>query len=276
LIPTDLGGQPGRVRLGLLSDVHGNRVALEAVVADGIGNGVEEWWALGDFVAIGPEPIEALEMLTNLPSVRFVRGNTDRYVVSGERPAPHEEDVERDPALMPLFLAVESSFAWTRDQMRQRDLAWLAALPTEQRTVLPDGTRLLGVHASPRSDDGTGITPELPDADLAALLADSDADVVCGGHTHQPTDRRVGRTRAVNLGSVSNPITSDLRATYVIVGGDRHGHRVAHRRVAYDHDAVVERVRRSGHPERDYISSFQRGKQVRHLAERPGAPAFDS
>ena len=264
------------MRLGLLSDVHGNRIALEAVVADGIGNGVEEWWALGDLIAIGPEPIETLEMLTDLPNVRFVRGNTDRYVVSGERPAPHVEDVERDSTLLPLFLAVESSFAWTRDHMRERDLAWLAALPTVQRAVLPDGTRLLGVHASPRSDDGTGITPELPDADLAVLLADADADVVCGGHTHQPTDRRVGPSRAVNLGSVSNPITSDLRATYVIVDGDRHGHRIAHRRVAYDHDAVLERVKRSGHPERDYISSFQRGEQVRHLAERPGAPRFDS
>jgi predicted phosphodiesterase len=262
------------VRLGLLSDVHGNRVALDAVVSDGTRNGVEGWWVLGDLVAIGPDPIETLEVLTDLSNVRFVRGNTDRYVVSGERPPPHAEDVERDPELLPLFLAVESSFAWTRDQMRQQDLAWLAGMPTVQRLVLPDGTRLAGIHASPRSDDGVGITPDLPDRELDALLADAEADVVCGGHTHQPTDRQIGPTRAINLGSVSNPITSDLRATYVIVDSDRHGHRFAHRRVPYDHDAVLERLRRSSHPESHYIASFQRGEQVRHPAERPGAPAY--
>jgi predicted phosphodiesterase len=262
------------VRLGLLSDVHGNRVALEAVVSDGTREGVEGWWVLGDVVAIGADPIETLEMVAALPNARFVRGNTDRYVVSGERPEPHAEDVERDPALLPQFLAVESSFAWTRDQMRLQDLAWLVALPSMQRLVLPDRTRLVGVHASPRSDDGTGITPDLPDHELETLLADADADVVCAGHTHQPTDRQVGPTRAINLGSVSNPITSDLRASYVIVDSDRHGHRIAHRRVPYDHDAVLERLKRSGHPERDYIASFQRGEQVRHPVVRPGAPPF--
>ncbi len=262
------------MRLGLLSDVHGNRIALEAVVSDGTRNGVEGWWVLGDLVAIGPDPVESLEIMADLPNVRFVRGNTDRYVVSGDRPSPHAQDVERDPALLPLFLAVESSFAWTRDQMGQQDLAWLAALPAAQHLVLPDGTRLAGVHASPRSDDGIGITPALPDAELESLLAGIDAEVVCGGHTHQPTDRQVGPTRAMNLGSVSNPITSDLRATYVLVESDRHGHRIAHRRVAYDQDAVLERVRRSGHPQSDYIASFQRGEQVRHPAARPGAPSF--
>jgi UDP-2,3-diacylglucosamine pyrophosphatase LpxH len=149
------------------------------------------------------------------------------------RPAPHAEDVERDPALLPLFLAVESSFAWTRDQMRLQDLAWLAVLPTTQRLVLPDRTRLVGVHASPRSDDGTGITSDIPDRELEMLLADADVDVVCGGHTHQPTDRQIGPARAINLGSVNNPISSDLRASYVIVDSDRHGHRIAHRRGPY-------------------------------------------
>ncbi len=220
--------------------------------------------------------VETVDLLSALPNVEFVRGNTDRYVVSGDRPTPHLEDVERDPALLSLFLAVESSFAWTLDQMRERDVAWLGGLPLIHRVVLPDGTRLTGLHASPRSDDGPGITPDVPDSDLEALLADTDADVVCGGHTHQPTDRQLGPTRAINLGSVSNPITSDLRASYVIVDAERHGHRITHRRVHYDHDEVLERVRRSGHPEGDYIASFQRGEQVRHPAERPGAPAFDT
>ena len=263
------------MRVALISDVHGNRVALDAVVADGTHHGVDAWWALGDLVAIGPEPVETLERLRNLPGARFVRGNTDRYVVSGARPAPHADDVERDPTLRPLFLAVEASFAWTRAQMGTADIAWLDALPDRQRTVLLDGTRLLAIHASPRSDDGPGITPALADRALAALLAGADSDLICGGHTHQATDRRLGATRAINLGSVSNPITSDLRASYVIVDDDPSGHRIRHRRVDYDHDAVVARIHASGHPEADYLASFQRGDQVRHPAVRPGTPAYD-
>jgi predicted phosphodiesterase len=135
----------------------------------------------------------------------------------------------------------------------------LAAFPSEQRATLADGTRLLGIHASPRSDDGAGISPKISDPDLAALVTGANADIVCGGHTHCATDRVIGGTRAVNLGSVSNPMTDDPRASYVVVADDRHGHALSHRRVAYDHDAVVARIDASGHPDAAYLASFQRG-----------------
>ena len=90
-------------------------------------------------------------------------------------------------------------------------LDWLTALPLEVRIELDDGTRLLGVHASPGRDDGDGITPHRPDDELRAALAGVGADIVIAGHTHQPTERTVGDIRAVNGGSVSNPITDDLR-----------------------------------------------------------------
>jgi predicted phosphodiesterase len=250
------------MRLGLISDIHGNRIALDAVVADGVANGVEAWWVLGDLVAIGPEPVETYNALATLPRVRFVRGNTDRYVVTGARPAPHAADVERDPSLQGLFDAVAASFAWTHTRLADAGLLEaLAQLPASQRLVLGDGTRVLGVHASPRSDDGTGIRPDLSDHELAALVAGSDADIVCGGHTHLATDRSVGGTRAVNLGSVSNPMTDDRRASYVIIESIDGGHRLGHRRVAYDHAAFIDRVEASGHPEAAYIISFQRGKR---------------
>ena len=60
------------MRLGLISDIHGNRIALEAVVADGVQQGVDRWWVLGDLVAIGTEPVATLELLTNLAHVQFV------------------------------------------------------------------------------------------------------------------------------------------------------------------------------------------------------------
>jgi putative phosphoesterase len=251
------------VRLGLMSDIHGNTVALDAVIADGHELGIDAWYVLGDLVAVGPEPVATLETLLAQPNTRFVRGNTDRYTVTGERPRPYPDDVARDPSLQELFDAVESSFAWTHQRISEAGLLdILAALPTRQRITLSDGTRVLAVHASVASDDGPGIRPDISNDELTPLIDGADADIVCGGHTHRATDRAIDGVRAVNLGSVSNPMTADLRASYVVIEDDDVvGHRLAHRWVAYDHAAVVERCFASGHPQADYIAGFQSGRR---------------
>lgn len=261
------------MKLGVLSDVHGNLVALDAVLADGATQGVTDWWVLGDLVAIGPEPAATLERLTSLPNVVLTRGNTERYTLTRDRPYPQPADVLADPSLLDLLVTVEGSFAWTRGALAATGwLDWLAALPLEARMTLPDGTRVLGVHASPGRDDGAGITPHRPDDELAAALAGADADLVLAGHTHQATDRHVGPYHAVNLGSLSNPVTDDPRATYVVLRADDDAHRVEHRWVAYDQDDFLRRLERSSHPARDFIASFQRREQIRFPAARPYAP----
>jgi len=264
------------VRIGVVADIHGNRTALEAVVADGGERGVRAWWAIGDLVAIGPEPVATLDLLTTLPGLVVTSGNTERYVLTGERPGPHPEEVARDTSLLGLFAAVEGSFGWTRGALASHGwLGWLDRLPLEARTELADGTRLLGVHASPGRDDGAGITPDRAEDELSEALVGADADIVLAGHTHQPTDRVVGAIRAINVGSVSNPITDDLRASYVIIYADRDRHRLEHRRVPYDRDRFLTVLRRSGHPEAAYIASFQSGEQTRFPARRPNAPCIE-
>jgi predicted phosphodiesterase len=243
------------VRLALLSDVHGNPIALEAVLGDvKAQGGVDAYWVLGDLAAIGYDPVSALERLVALPNAHFVRGNTDRYLVTGERPPPTLEAAQADPRLTSTLAEVAASMAWTQGYLAATGwLDWLAGLPLEQRTRLPDGTRLLGVHAAPGSDDGMGINPRLSDGELQALLAGCEADLVCAGHTHWPLDRQVGEVRAVNLGSVSNPIVPELCASYVLLEAGSSGYRLQHRQVAYDRAAVIEAVRRSRHPAGAFI-----------------------
>jgi predicted phosphodiesterase len=249
------------MRLALLSDIHGNSIALDAVLADvDRGGGADAYWFLGDLVAMGHDPIGVLERITARPGAAFVRGNTDRYVVTGERPYPQVADAVVDPALVDRLAEVAAQFSWSAGALHRdgwRD--WLAGLPSEVRTTLPDGTRLLGVHASPGSDDGAGINDD-PDEELAVRLHGCDADVVLAGHTHRPVDRWVGPTRAINLGSVSNPVAPDLRASYVIVEADERGHTIGHRRVDYDHDAVVAALETLGHPGRSWLIKHQRGE----------------
>ena len=261
------------MKMGLISDIHGNRHALEAVVADAAEQGVSRWWVLGDLVAIGPDPVRTVELIANLPCVEITSGNTERYVLTDDRPPPHPDAVIAEPELLPLYALIQRSFAWTCGALAAHGwLEWLRKLPLEARTDLADGTVALGVHASPGKDDGAGITPDRDEEELRVDLADIDAQLVFAGHTHRPTDRVVGGVRAVNLGSLSNPITDDLRASYVVVHADRHGHGVEHRRVTYDRDAFLEAVDQSGHPASDYIASFQRGEQsdTRHDGPEPG------
>jgi hypothetical protein len=122
------------VRLGILSDVHGNRIALEAALADGRACGVDAWWALGDLVAMGPDPVGTVELLAATPGLIATRGNTDRYVLTRDRPPPHPHHVRADPSLLDRLVEMEASFSWTRGALTAGGwLAWRAALPLEVR-----------------------------------------------------------------------------------------------------------------------------------------------
>jgi len=251
------------VRLALCSDIHGNPIAFDAVLADvEARGGADHFWFLGDLVALGYDPLGIIERIEAQPSYEVIRGNTDRYVVTGERPSPWLDRAVEEPArLVPVVAEVAGSFAWTAGAISTgRRMDWLAALPSEVRATLPDGTRMLGVHASPDRDDGPGIRGDDPDADLAARLEGCAADVVLAGHTHRPVDRTVAGVRAVNLGSVSNPVPPDLRASYVMVEAGAHGHTIEHRRVAYDHAAVIAAYDGLAHPGRPWLVAHQRGE----------------
>src|SRR5262249_10814111 len=165
-------GSDRDMKIALLSDIHGNSVALDAVLADiQAQGGVEGYWVLGDLVALGHDPAGVLERLTTLPNVQYVRGNSDRYVVSGDRPPPTRTDAVGNPNLIATLVEVAGTFAWTQGALTASGwLDWLKRLPLELRVQLPDGTRFLGVHASPGRDDGAGIMPDMSEDAIQASL----------------------------------------------------------------------------------------------------------
>ncbi len=252
------------MRIAILSDIHGNTIALDAVLNDiRTQGGVDAYLILGDLAAIGHDPVGALERIAALPNLQVARGNTDRYLVTGERPAPTPEQARSDPHVLPKFVEVISSFAWTLGAVSTRGwLNWLKALPLEQRMVLPDDTRLLGVHASPGRDDGRGILPSMSNAELELRMADCPAELVFVGHHHLEIDLQVKQARVINPGSVSNPLSPDLRASYCILYADKLGYRLKHRRVDYERNAVIAELQRVQHPAAEYISGFMRGQHT--------------
>lgn len=242
------------MRLAVLSDMHGNPIALDAVLADVAGQGgVDEYLVLGDLVALGYDPITVLQRLTSLPKVGFNRGNTDRYVVTGNRPAITDQEA---------VIEMANSFSWTQGYVTAGGwFDWLGALPLEQRRALPDGSRLLAVHAAPGTDDGPGVNPEQSDTELLQLVTDIDADLVFVGHTHWPLDLTAGRVRIVNVGSVSNPWAPDLRASYALVEAGPSGWSVHLRRVDYDRQAVIDAIHGAHHPTPGFLIGWFRGER---------------
>jgi predicted phosphodiesterase len=252
------------VRLGVIADIHGNDVALQAVLEDAAGYHVDRWWALGDLVLFGPRPAEVLERLASLPGVGMLRGNTDRYVLTGEQPAPHATaaDAAASIDLVQRYGAVAAGIGWTRGVVDQAGtIDYLAALPERLHLQFSGGTTLLGVHASPSADDGPGIDPHIPDAELRDLLAGCGADVVVGGHTHYRTDRLADGIRALNPGSTGVPRLCGQAGWLLIEEADHGELRVEQHSVPFDVAAVVRDLHRRRHPNTEFVESILTGRR---------------
>jgi predicted phosphodiesterase len=264
-----------RMRLGVIADVHGNEVALRAVLADAAGCRVDRWWVLGDLVLFGPRPAEVLALLRSLPGVQMLRGNTDRFVLTGEQPAPHATaaDAAGSVDLVERYGLVAAGIGWARGVLCQAGLLdSLTGLPQELRLNPPGGPRVLGVHASPGADDGPGIEPGTPDDELGRLLAGCAADVVIGGHTHRAADRMISGIRALNPGSTGIPERPG-EAGWLLLDFDVDPGRpgaarrdpatmpVEHRVVPFDVDAVVRDLGARLHPNAEFFAAVLTGRR---------------
>ncbi len=241
------------MRLAIMSDVHGNLTALEAVLADIAGQGpFDALGVAGDLCEWGPRPREALTRVREL-GCPVVQGNTDRNVIT--------TDEAQLRAIGKSAHSIEG-LAWTRAQLGAAGAEYLAALPFAHTYPGPRGRGdldALMVHANPRDMD-TRLDPDAPPDDVETLLAGATAAVVAFGHLHTPYVRRVAGRLLVDVSSVGYPRDGDRRAAYAILecddGGDT-GWRATIRRVPYDLAATAAAFRASGMP--------RAGKRIKRL-----------
>jgi putative phosphoesterase len=250
------------MRVAILSDIHGNSIALDAVLDDiQRAGGADAFWILGDLAAMGPDPIGVLGTLNELPNALFVRGNTDRYVCGLLDPKDTADAIKQTPDRSLSIVTRQAMLSWVQGALTSSGwINWLATLELEQRANLPDNTRVLLVHAAPGTDDGHGIHPKLTADELAEHAAGCDADIVFVGHTHWQHEAQAGRTRLINLGSVGLPWAGRLQASYYLLDADSTSHRLEHRQVDYDRLAVIEQLQRQNHPGVEYLSARYRGE----------------
>ena len=243
------------MRVALLADTHGNVTALEAVLADiqSLG-GVDQSWVLGDLATFGPEPERTLERLTSLPQVHIISGNTDRYIVTGERPIMPAHNADDWVRLPDALAERDANFRWTVVHLDYRWCQFIRDLPERLTFDVPGYGSVLAVHGSPRSDDEQ-VLLTATDSQIEPMLLDVSARLVLCGHTHDPMDRQVDRWRVVNPGSTGMPSRDrDNRASYAILTFSEGRCQASLHRVPYDVDAVIAQVRAGGNPAWQWIA----------------------
>lgn len=233
-------------RIALISDIHGNDLALDAVLADIETRGFTETYCLGDLVGYGPEP-EAVVSRIRDAGIATIRGNYDEGVGTrrGDCGCYYATAEAREDG--------DASYAFTDAALSDDAHAWLAALP-ERIELAEAGLRILLVHGSPRKINEY-LMPDRTDEQLARLALEAGADVVCHGHVHLPFQRRIEAgervVQYVSVGSVGKPKDGDLRASWteLVIDADAGLEAVVHR-MPYDARAVADAMVAKGLPER--------------------------
>jgi len=235
------------MRIALFADIHGNSVALQAVLDDiEARGGVNGYWILGDSCAVGYDPIGVLERLAELPNMIAIKGNADRYVTSFDLPPPSVDDATVDPKKISILREVAGNFSWTRGALDATGwTSWLRDLPYDYRLRLPDGTKVLLVHSQPNTDEGKGFNPSLKDEEVDNLLGDEEADLICVGHFHMSMRRYFRAKQIVNPGSVCNSFHADIHSYYAILDASDDGFDIQFYGVTYDVEKAVKMARQT-------------------------------
>jgi predicted phosphodiesterase len=231
--------------VALVSDIHGNLPALEAVVADVQRRGVARVLQGGDLALGGCRPAEVIDLVRELGWAGVV-GNTDELLWRPEQRAVQERQAPGLHALLNLLFE-----AWapaTRELIGDDRLRWLHRLSDEHR----EGD-LVSLHASP-GDLWRAPAADADEADLVATYAPCHARTVVYGHIHRPYVRRAEALTIANSGSVGSPFDGDPRASYLIWQAGE----LELVRVEYDVEREVSLLQTSGYPDARRIAETRR------------------
>jgi predicted phosphodiesterase len=223
-----------RMRIAIISDIHGNQVALDAVLEDLSRQlAVDHLVIAGDLCLNGPCPREVLDTIQQL-ACPVIQGNVDLEVVNE---APDKG------------LKKRTTVAWTREQIGQAGIDYLASLPLLHLIANPAGSDLLIFHANPLNLEDA-IFPNAPDSALEHLLGGLEPTVgaVAFGHLHIAYTRQWRHLLLADVASCGMPRDEDLRAAYGILTWQDTTWTAEIRRVPYDVVAVVKQIKSCGMP----------------------------
>jgi putative phosphoesterase len=238
------------MRIALISDIHGNNVALDAVLADISKQQVDSAVCLGDVATLGPQPVETLEGLKELNCV-YIRGNHDSSLLQPEKAL----DYKVSEPLLP-------SLEWCLSKLGNSDFEFVRTFQPTLRVPLGEDDEMLCYHGSPKSNIDN-IFSDTPLEEVDGLFSSCDAKVMAGGHTHIQMLRHHNGMMIVNPGSVGNAFLAPHRsekqptlmpwAEYAIVNRQDSQITVEFKRIFYNIDLLYQTIRKSDIPLKDWL-----------------------
>jgi predicted phosphodiesterase len=234
------------MRIAIVSDIHGNRTAFEAVLADLRQTSPDLIPPGGDLADAGASPVESpVEIVDRVRDLGWkgVVGNTDEMLF---RPESLQEFANQSPHLKSLFAVIEEMAAATREALGQERLAWLRGLPRVQT----HGPMAL-VHAGPESL-WRAPAPHASDAELESVYSPLGRPIAIYAHIHHPYIRSVSEMMVANTGSVSLSYDGDRRAAYLLLNESEP----AIRRVEYDVAKEIGTLASCGLPHADWVAKI--------------------
>ena len=240
------------MRIAMISDVHGNLHAFDAVLADVDKSGpFDEVIYGGDLVFNGAFPSECVDRL-RASGCRAVRGNTDEFVVEMARNGDYEtsitsEEQRHSPSLKLLD-------RWANERLTSEQIDYMATFPLRIDISGPDGNRLTIVHATPWSAH-PAVLPDSDEDTAKKMLDAAEAQTVAYGHIHVQYRRELGGRILCAVGSVGAPFDHDPRAAYAVLTNSGNGWDVEFHRVEYDVEAAAAGLMASTLPNRELVAA---------------------
>lgn len=229
------------MRIGIITDIHGNMHALEAVLDDLRTRHLDAIYCLGDLVGYGAFPNEVTERI-RVEGIPTIMGNYDDGVGfdRDECGCAYTDPVEKQRG--------GESLAWTKAVVTPDNKAFLRSLAKDIRFEA-DGKRVLLVHGSPRRINEY-LFEDRPVSSFQRLAASSNADIIVFGHTHKPYTKVVDSVLFVNAGSVGKPKDGDWRACYMMLEPSKSRDPVEFVRLPYDVETAAAAIRATELPDR--------------------------
>ena len=247
------------MRLAVISDMHGNCIALDAVLADLRQRPADQLVCLGDAIQGGPQPAEVVARLRDL-ACPVVMGNADDWLLTGQDSGAEAIDDARRQRM-------DAVRSWALAQLSEADKAYIAAFQPTVSVPLDASRAFLGFHGSPHSFDDV-ILPGTSNDDLKRLLGGFAPNILAGGHTHVQQIHQLGDSFYFGCGSVGfayrhdqpdDDFHADPWAEYAILTLEEGTTSLEFRRVPFDVDALIQTYRTSGRPYPDEaIAQYQR------------------
>jgi putative phosphoesterase len=212
------------MKIAVLSDIHGNIEALEAVLENIKAQNIDKIFICGDLAMAGPQPSKTVNFLMNFDAT-FIQGNTDEMIVKNMVP-PNE--------------IMANALKYAQNELTDEQKNFLANLPFSHSEKIED-LNLLFVHGSPRKNN-EDILPEQNSEKIAEIIAETTEDLIFCGHTHIPCGYQIKKQTLVNVGSVGRPFGEEPRACYVTVNINKNEAGILHHFVDYDVKTAAEKL----------------------------------